>query len=93
MRRADQFALRIIVGRVGVLVQIQAGKPPGAFAVALVGRVGQAEKVKVDVALALVELIVAPFILVQHRAEFRQLSGDGVPLALPQCKQMISAAQ
>ena len=93
MRRADQFALRVIVGRVGVLVQIQAGKPPGALAVALVGRVGQAQKVEVDVAFALVELVVSPLILVQHRAEFRQLFCDSVPLPLPQGEHMIAAAE
>jgi len=93
VRRPDQLALRIVVGRFGVLVQVQAGKPYCALAIALIARVGQTEKVEVDVALALVELIVAPFILVQHRPELFQLSRDSVPLALPLREQVIAAPE
>jgi len=90
---ADDLLLRVVVGRGGIFVHIQPGEALGPLPVALIGGVRQTEEVEIDVALGLVELIAAPLVLVEHRAQAGQLAGDGIPLALAQGKQMIPPAQ
>src|SRR5206468_2603036 len=58
-----------------------------------VRRIGQAEKVEVGVALALVELVVAPLVVLMDKAKVGELARNGVPLALRQRQQVVTAAQ
>ena len=93
VRGANDFVITVIVGRVGVFVEIEAGKALGAFTVNWVRRIGQAEEIEVDIALTLVKLIIAQLILFVHHACPRQLRGNAIPDVLAVCKQMVAATE
>ena len=88
-----QFVLGIIIGGIRVFVEVESGKSTGALPVTLVVGIGQTEEVEVDVAFPLVELIIPALIFLVHQSKIGELARDGVPLALAQIKQMVTAAQ
>ena len=90
---ADDLLLRVVVGRGRLLVHIQPGETLRPLPVALVLGISQTEQIEIDVALGLVELVVAPLVLVVDWSQPGQLAGDGVPLALAEGEQMRAAAQ
>ena len=93
MRGANDILLLVVVGRVGVLVEVEAGEAPGALDQFGIRRVGQAQQVEVDVALGLVELVVTELIFFVDVAQARHLARDRVPLLQPKRQQLICAAE
>ena len=85
--------LWVVVERLWVFVEIETSKAPRPRHILGVGRVGHAQQVEVDVALALVELVVADLVFLVHVAVLYHQFGSGLPLPLAQGEQMVAAAE
>ena len=82
---------RIVVDRLGVLVEVEAGEAAGALAPFVCQRIGEAEVVEEDVAFRLVEVVLPDPVLLVHGAEAGELPGDRLPMALGQGEHVLGA--
>jgi hypothetical protein len=57
----------VIVGRIGVFVEIKARKAARSFDIGWVGGVGKTEEIEINVAFGLMKLIIAKFIFLVYK--------------------------
>ena len=93
VRGADQPPLAVIVGCLRVRPEVEPGEAFRPLAQQRVAGVGQAQGIEVDVALRLVELVVAQLVLAREHAVGGELPGHGVPLPVAQWQQAVAAAE